>query len=231
MAPIPVGPRIDRALAHRISAAFRAVGVPHILVTDLTDSPTATTRLPADADCTGLRPPLLLRTPEAPQGAVFYPEAGYALIAGTAAFMAAAVPEGADAARAHFGRYARSLAERHPALATVAAAHPPDHRAWSRPEDVDPSSAAARQLALLDAFANGTCGAPEFARGWWEARRASQADGERIRGMLGDLFDRVFMILEDYSVDPAFAEPGDVDDTALRTAVSAAWTAFRSRRG
>ncbi|MFH8281098.1 hypothetical protein [Streptomyces antibioticus] len=72
---------------------------------------------------------------------------------------------------------------------------------------------------------------PEFARGWWEARRASQADGERIRGTLGDLLDRVFMILEDHSVDPAFAEPGDLDGTALRNAVSATWTAFGSRRG
>ncbi|MET9134969.1 MFS transporter [Streptomyces antibioticus] len=60
-APIPVGQRIDRALAHRVSAAFRAVGVSHILATGLTGSPTATTRLPADADCTGLRRPRCLR--------------------------------------------------------------------------------------------------------------------------------------------------------------------------
>ncbi|MET9059561.1 hypothetical protein ABZX99_17250 [Streptomyces antibioticus] len=48
---------------------------------------------------------------------------------------------------------------------------------------------------------------------------------------LRDLFERVFMIREGYSVDPDFAEPGDLDDAAPRTAVSAAWTAVRSRRG
>lgn len=103
----------------------------------------------------------------------------------------------------------------------------PRARAWSRPGDVDPASAAARQLALLDAFTAGTCGAPDFAHGWWEARRASQANGERIQGALGDLFDQVFMILEDYSVDPDLAESGDLDDAGLRTAVRAAWDAWR----
>ncbi|MBW5481793.1 colicin immunity domain-containing protein [Streptomyces bambusae] len=83
-------------------------------------------------------------------------------------------------------------------------------------------------MALLDAFADGSCGAPDFAHGWWEARRASQANGERVQGALGDLFDQVFMILEDYEVDPAFAEPGDLDDAGLKAAVRAAWEAFRA---
>jgi hypothetical protein len=141
--------------------------------------------------------------------------------------MAATVGEGVDAARTRFGRYARSLSERHPVLLTVAAAYPSKHRAWSSSDDVDPESAAARPRALLDAFADGTSSAPDFAHAWWEARRASQANGERIRGPLGDLFDRVFMILEDYSVDPDLREPGDLDDAELRTAVSEAWDAFR----
>ncbi|MGC9496228.1 hypothetical protein [Streptomyces sp. WG7] len=34
------------------------------------------------------------------------------------------------------------------------------------------------------------------------------------------------MILEDYSVDPGLAEPGDLDDAGLQTAVRAAWEAF-----
>ncbi|MEV6617183.1 hypothetical protein AB0N31_25705 [Streptomyces sp. NPDC051051] len=122
-------------------------------------------------------------------------------------------------------RESRDLRE----VLSVAAAHPPGHKAWSRPCDVDPSSAAARQLALLDAFTDGTCGAPDFAHGWWKARRASQANGERVQGALGDLFGQVFMILEDYSVDPGLAEPGDLDDAGLRTAVNAAWVAFRRR--
>ncbi|MET7650807.1 colicin immunity domain-containing protein [Streptomyces sp. NPDC005486] len=226
VAPVPVGEQIDAALARRITAGCRAVGASHILATSLVGDSGATSRLPADADCTGIRPPLLLRTPDS-QGAVLFPEAGYALIAGTTAFMAAAVSEGTDTARARFGRYARTLLERHPALASVAASHPPGHRAWSQPGDVAPASAAARQLALLDAFTDGTCDAPDFARGWWEARRASQANGERVQGALGDLLDQVFMILEDYSVDPDLAEPGDLDDAGLRIAVREAWQAFR----
>ncbi len=141
--------------------------------------------------------------------------------------MAAAVSEGIDAARARFGRYARALSERHPSLSAVAAAHPPGHRAWSHLGDVEPASAAARQLALLEAFTDGACGAPGFAHGWWEARRAFQANGERVQGALDTLFDQVFMILEDCSVDPGLAEPGDLDDAELRTAVRAAWDAFR----
>jgi hypothetical protein len=99
--------------------------------------------------------------------------------------------------------------------------------AWSHPRDVAPDSAAARQLELLNAFTDGACSASDFAHDWWEARRASQANGERVQGALGDLFDQVFMILEDYSVDPDLAEPGDLDDAGLQTAVRAAWEAFR----
>ncbi|MEV5430214.1 hypothetical protein [Streptomyces sp. NPDC052701] len=228
VAPVPVGAQIDAALARRIKAGCRAVGAAYIIATSLVDTPGATSRLAADADCTGIRPPCLLRTPDA-QGAVLFPEEGYALIAGTAAFMAAAVSEGADTARARFGRYARSLLERHLSLASVATSYPPGHRAWSHLGDVDPDSAAARQLELLDAFTDGTCSAPDFAHDWWEARRSSQANGERVQGALGDLFDQVFMILEDYSVDPGLAEPGDLDDAGLQTAVRAAWEAFRQR--
>lgn len=202
----------------------------HILCSDLShnaDVLTGTTfRLPADADCTGIHPPRLLWTP-ALQGAVLFPEAGYALIAGSAGFIAATVGESVDTARTRFGRYARRLSERHPALPSVAATYPPKHPAWSSPEDVDPESAAARQLALLDAFTDGTSSAPDFAHDWWEARRASLADGERVQGPLGDLFDRVFMLLEDYSVGPDIREPGDLDDAELRTAMSEAWDTFR----
>ncbi len=141
--------------------------------------------------------------------------------------MTAAVAEGHDAARARFGRHARALADRHPALAAVAAAHRPVHRAWSRIDEVDPASAAARQLALLDAFTDGGCAAPDFADGWWEARSAFQRNGERVRGPLGALFDEVFMVLEDYAADPELAEPGDLDDVGLRAAVRAARDSLR----
>ncbi|MGX1272904.1 hypothetical protein [Streptomyces phaeoluteigriseus] len=226
--PMPVGTRIYTTLARRITAGCRAVGASHILATSLADTSGTTSRLPADADCTGIRPPSLLHTPDT-QGAVLFPEEGHALIAGTPAFMAAAVSEGIDTARARFARYARTLLERPPSLASVAATHPPGHRAWADAGDVDPSSAAARQLALLDAFTDGACSAPDFAHGWWETRRASQANGERIQGALSDLFDQVFMILEDYSVDPDLTEPGELDDAGLRTAVRTAWEACHRR--
>ncbi|GGQ94841.1 hypothetical protein GCM10010267_66860 [Streptomyces griseorubens] len=80
----------------------------------------------------------------------------------------------------------------------MAASHPPGDRAWSRLGDVDPAGATAQQLALLGVFTEaGTCSAPDFAHGWWEARRASRRNGERVRGALGDLLDEVFMILEE----------------------------------
>ncbi|MFG3512072.1 hypothetical protein [Streptomyces bobili] len=228
VAPVPVGARIDTTPARRITAGCRAVGASHILATNLADAPVSTSRFAAEADFTGIRLPSLLHTPDA-QGAVLFPENGYALIAGAPAFMAAAVSEGIDTARARFVRYARALQERHPSLASVAAAHPPRHRAWSDAGDVDPSGTAAQQLALLDAFTAGTCSAPDFAHGWWKARRASQTNGERLQGALGGLFDHVFMILEDYAVDPDLTEPGDLDDTGLRIAVGAASEGFRRR--
>ncbi|MFE6287413.1 hypothetical protein [Streptomyces sp. NPDC057877] len=229
VAPVPVGARIDAALARRITAGCRAVGASNLLATNLADAPATTSRLPADADCTGIRPPVVLRTPDL-QGVVLFPEEGYALIAGNTAFMASAVSEGTETARARFGRYARALLERHPSLASVTASHPPGHRAWSRPDDVDPASATAQQLALLEAFTEGTCAAPDFAHGWWDARRTSQTNGERVQGPLGGLLDDIFMILEDYSVDPDLAEPGDLDDAGLQTAVRAAWQDFRRHK-
>ncbi|MEW2158618.1 hypothetical protein AB0950_25580 [Streptomyces sp. NPDC007189] len=178
-------------------------------------------QLPFDAYRAEVRPPSLLWAPDQ-QGAVLFPEPGYALVAGVVSFMSAAVGEGVDTARARFARHARALADRCPSLAAVAAAHPPAHRAWSHPAEIDPHSAAARRLELLDAFTQGACSAPDFACGWWKERRASQANGERLRGPLEDLFNRVFTILEDYSVAPELAEPGDLSDTELRAAVTEA---------
>ncbi|MFI8325506.1 hypothetical protein [Streptomyces sp. NPDC085529] len=219
--PLPAGGRIDAALARRITAGCGTVGATHVVATPSGARPhTTLAGVP-------LHPPLLLRTPDA-QGAVLFPAPGYALIAGSAAFMASAVAEGADAARAAFARYARALSSRHPHLRAVAAAHPPRHHCWSRLDAVPPSTATARHIALLEAFAEGTCAAPEFARGWWSARAASRAEDRRVHGALARLFDEVFMLLEQYAPDPALAEPEDLDDTALRTAVTTAWASFRT---
>ncbi|MER5478959.1 hypothetical protein ABT026_18610 [Streptomyces sp. NPDC002734] len=236
--PVPVGAEVDAALAGRIAAGCRALGAAHVLCIDLSDPSGGSTgtnvsrpsTLPVGEEWTGVRPPSLLVTPDA-RGAVLFPEAGHALVAGDAAFISAAFGEGVDAARALFGRYAEAVSGSHPGLPAVAAAHPLRNRAWSRPEDVTPDSAAARLLTLLDAFTNGSCTAPEFARGWWENQRASQANGERIREPLADLFDQVFLTLEDYAIEPELAEPGDLDDAQLREAVIRTWSAFREGSG
>ncbi|MFS4091281.1 hypothetical protein [Streptomyces sp. AF1A] len=228
VAPISAGARLGTALGHRITAGCRAVEASHVACADLSGTDervVRSIRLPFDSDSAEVHPPSLLWTPDQ-QGAVLFPEPGYVLVAGTASFMSAAVDEGVDTARARFARHTRVLADRCPSLAAVAAAHPPAHRAWAHPAEVDPHSAAARQLALLDAFAEGSCTASNFARDWWKERRASQANGERLRGPLEDLFDRVFMILEDYSISPELAEPGDLSDTELRAAVTEAWKTF-----
>ncbi|MFG2814365.1 hypothetical protein [Streptomyces sp. NPDC048410] len=96
-------------------------------------------------------------------------------------------------------------------------------RAWSRPEDVPPNTATAQHLDLLQEFTDGPLPAPTFARTWWQTRRTAQSNGERIRGPLEELFDRVFMLLEDYEVEPHLAEPGDLSDPELRTAVTELW--------
>ncbi|MGW2486750.1 hypothetical protein ACWCV9_05945 [Streptomyces sp. NPDC001606] len=232
VAPLLVGAQMDAPLLHRIMAGCQAVGASRMACADLSapgEPVVQTLRLPLDMDGSKVRPPSLLWTLDE-QGAVLFPEPGYALVAGTVLFMAAAVSEGVDTARARFGRHARALADRHPSLKAVAAAHPPAHRAWSQPDEVAPTSAAARQLELLDWFIEGSCNAPDFTHGWWDARRASQANGERLRGALADLFDQVFMILEDYSVDPELAEPGDLSDAELRAAVTDAWASFDRAR-
>lgn len=230
VAPVPISSQVDAALTRRISAGCRAVGTTHILHAPLTGGSSTlagpVSRLATDSGHEGVRPPSILWTPDR-QGAVLLPEAGYALIGGVAAFMAAAVGEGVDTARARFRRYARTLSDRHPHLLAVADAHQSLHRAWLRPSDVESGSAAAEQLRLLDDFSAEVCSAPEFAHAWWEARRASQASGERIQGPLEDLFGGVFMLLEDYAVDPDLREPGDLSDAELLAAVRHICDTFR----
>jgi hypothetical protein len=110
---------------------------------------------------------------------------------------------------------------------TMAGSYPARQMAWSRPSDVAPGSSAARQLNLLDQLADGTCTASEFAHAWWKTRRASQANGERIKGPLADLVDRIFMLLEDYEVEPELSEPGDLSAAELSAAVRQVWDDFR----
>jgi hypothetical protein len=222
---------MDAAMTRRIASGCRAVAATHLFCEGVGSSAdiapdTPLKQFPIDSGHEEIRPPSVIYTPGR-QGAVLFREAGYVLIAGNDRFMAASVAEGIDTARARFQRYARALSSRHPSLAVVARAYPPARTAWSHPADVAPDSGAARQLTLLDEFVDGTRSSPEFAQDWWDARRTSQANGERLKAPLSDLFDRVFMLLEDYAADPNLREPGDLTDGELHAAVRELWNMFR----
>ncbi|MER5960896.1 hypothetical protein [Streptomyces sp. NPDC002057] len=206
---------MDPTLWRRIAAGCRAVGAGSVLYES---EGAAGARLSIGSGHEIVRLPCVLSTPDR-QGVVRLPGPGYALLGGTARFMAAAVGEGVDEARARFARYARALAHRNPVLVTVAAAHPPARLAWSRPADTEPGSAAAHQLFLLGEFASERLDASAFAHGWWAGRRAAQTKGERLRGPLAELFDQVSATLEEYGTDPALREPGDLSDAQLRHAI------------
>ena len=139
--PLPVGERLDATQAARLTAGARAIGAADLLYAPLGEDDPAVTTREATADAAA-RPPVLIWTPDR-QGAVLFPAPGYALLAGTEPFMAAAVPEGIDEARARFTRYARKRAAIRPELLAVAAKYSPAHTAWSRPADVAPNTAAA----------------------------------------------------------------------------------------
>ncbi|MFI6419407.1 colicin immunity domain-containing protein [Streptomyces sp. NPDC050842] len=221
--PVPAGTRLDTAVMCRVEAGCRAVGAQHPIDESTAAvahgvSASVVPRQPTEIGLVAPAPLVLLHTPDL-QGAVLFPEPGYTLIAGSEAFLAAAVPEGIDAARARFGRYARAMKKRWPYLQRIATAYPPAHRAWSHPSDVTPGTASARLVSLLGAFTQGTCTAPEFADGWWEARRTTHSQGERASGDLADLLDGVFMLLEEYTPDPELRESGDLTDSELREGV------------
>ncbi|GAA3733690.1 hypothetical protein [Streptomyces tremellae] len=228
--PVPAGAELDSALRQRIEAGCRAVEADRIFFADLSGSAASDVRLPLGGCHAVARPPALWMTPGR-EGAVLFRAAGSAVVAGDGRFLAGAVPEGVDAARASFGRHARALADRHPGLRELAASYPPARPAWQRAEDVDPASSTGQQLALLEHLRNGALGAPEFAKAWWQARREAQRGGERVRGSLAELFGRVFMLLEDYPIDPALAEPGDLSDAGLRAGIEEAWEEFRRGSG
>nr|WP_239144362.1 colicin immunity domain-containing protein [Streptomyces sp. SID14515] len=225
--PVPAGSGTDDSLVRRIAAGCRAVGADAVLVAGPEIGSGIRTHLLASADpgLLGQRPPLLLAAPGL-GGAVLFPRPGYALVAGTSAFLAGAVPEGVDQGRARFARYVRAVARQWPGtkvpglelsrLESAARSYPPVHVAWKRPEDVPEGTSTDRQLALMRAFVTGQCTGAEFAIGWLDARRSSQRRGERVRGPLEALLDRVFSLVEGYSVDPRFKEADDLSDEELK---------------
>ncbi|WP_106960230.1 colicin immunity domain-containing protein [Streptomyces microflavus] len=219
--PVPAGNRTDGSLGRRITEGCRTAGADAVLVM----RPSAGAAAPADSLSptdhvfVALPPPLLLATANL-EGAVLFSGPGYALVAGTSVFLAGAAPEGVDQARARFARYARAAARKWPALESTARSFPPGHIAWKSPRDVPEATATGQQLALMRDVAAGRCTGAEFAVGWLDARRRSQQQGERVRDPLETLLDRVFSLLEDYSMDSQFKEPEDLSDDELKNAVS-----------
>ncbi|MFE7137392.1 hypothetical protein ACFVAG_06560 [Streptomyces sp. NPDC057644] len=219
--PVPAGSRTDGSLVRRITEGCRTAGADAVLVV----RPSAEAAAPADSlpptdpGLVALSPPLLFVTANM-EGAVLFRGPGYALVAGTSAFLAGAAPEGVDQARARFARYARAAAQKWPVLESTARWFPPGHIAWKYPRDVPTATATSQQLALMRDVAAGRCTGTEFAVGWLDARRLSHERGERVRDPLETLLDRVFSLLEDYSIDPQFKEPGDLSDDELKNAVT-----------
>ncbi|MEU4250795.1 hypothetical protein AB0F15_25645 [Amycolatopsis sp. NPDC026612] len=219
VAPVAAPSGLDRALLERLRTGGRVVGVNEVL--KCVDG-AAPVRLPPAGQPTLERGPVLLVLPDL-SGAVLATGLGYALVAGTSRFLGGALPGGVNDARARFARHARRLAGTHPGLPAVAGRFPPRAHAWKSPAEVAPGSAVAGQLALMASFARGELSGAEFARSWYAAGRRADERDERVRGMVGWALSEVFFLLEDYPIDPALREPGDVADEELvagvRTAV------------
>lgn len=172
----------------------------------------------AASELVGINLPVLLASSDR-MGAILFSHPGYALVAGTAEFLKGAVPEGVDGGRARFGRYARVAAERWPGLKGISQSFSPRHIAWARAREIPAGTSAARQVTLMQAFTTGSIGGAEFARGWLDARRESQNNGERLRDPLLTAFDQIFSLVEDYSIDPDLKDPDDLSDQELMDAV------------
>jgi len=106
---------------------------------------------------------------------------------------------------------------------TPASADNPRPRAWARPDEVDPASHVAQQLALINALINGSLSSPDFARAWLAERRESLNDGERLREPFDRALNEVFYAIEDYVIDPELRDPDDMTDDDLITRVYAAY--------
>ncbi|MBF6275918.1 MULTISPECIES: colicin immunity domain-containing protein [Nocardia] len=88
-------------------------------------------------------------------------------------------------------------------------------KVWARPSDVAAGSGVAAQLTLMELFVAGAVPGSEFARAWLGARRDSLQAGERVREPFDRLLNRVLYALEEYAIDPAQCEYGDLTDAAL----------------
>ncbi|WNI30787.1 colicin immunity domain-containing protein [Streptomyces sp. ITFR-6] len=221
--PVPAGSRVDDALVQRITEGCRTGGADAVLMVAIGSETACRTWRPiapdiAASELVGFGPPLLLASSDR-QGAILFPRPGYVLVAGTAGFLKGAVPEGVDGGRARFGRYVRTAAKRWPELKDISQSFSPRHIAWARAREIPAGTGAARQVNLMQAFTAGSISGADFARGWLDARRTSQDNGERLRDPLLTAFDQIFSLLEDYSIDPALKDPDDLSDEELMDAV------------
>ncbi|MDH6545182.1 colicin immunity domain-containing protein [Streptomyces sp. SPB4] len=90
---------------------------------------------------------------------------------------------------------------------------------WKKVGEIPPDSAIGRQLSLMGDLSRGKISPGYFAESWLNFRRKSLADGERIGESLSRRLDQVFYALDDYPIDPAFREAGDVTDAELLAVV------------
>ncbi|MFF7080366.1 hypothetical protein [Streptomyces lavendulae] len=100
-------------------------------------------------------------------------------------------------------------------------------RTWKTAEEVPHDSATGRQLSLMGDLSRGSVSPPEFAKAWLNCRRRALNDGERVAEALSRRLDQVFYALDDYPIDPAFREAGDVTDAELLSVVVTALDQFR----
>jgi hypothetical protein len=95
-------------------------------------------------------------------------------------------------------------------------------RSWASPSEVDPGSATAAQLSLMRDLVSGKIAGPDFARAWLSARRRVLDAGERVRERFDRVLTDVFYLLDDYVIDPALRDSGDMTDEELVAKVFAA---------
>ncbi|MFE3765168.1 hypothetical protein ACFXPI_25800 [Streptomyces sp. NPDC059104] len=92
-------------------------------------------------------------------------------------------------------------------------------RTWKTADKVPHHSATGRQLSLMGDLSRGAVSPPAFAKAWLDCRRRALNEGDQVAEALSRRLDQVFYALDDYPIDPAFRETGDVTDAELLSVV------------
>ncbi|MGI5336572.1 colicin immunity domain-containing protein [Streptomyces sp. CA-181903] len=224
---------MDKPLAGRISAAARSAGYASVIawfpgpprVGGQAISVAASTE--AILAEFGQQEGLAIALPDL-AAALLVTRHGFALFAGSGKVFHAGVPEGRDRAVIDFERFAKRVKKKNPNLCAATAGFAPTQTAWAKPANATEDSATATQLALMESFSAGGIDAACFARSWLAARRDSLERSERLRDQFSRILDRVFYALDDYAIDPAFQEEGDMTDEQLKAVVREALTELQS---